>query len=952
MFLISLFIALLIGLLLYFILRKGGISPTVAVVISAATSIILLVIWGFVVNLYGDILFYESIGYEEVFWLRIQYFWTIFGVSALGFLIILLINYFIADWLIPVRVDRVYQLGLLAILFVLALIFGLINANAWDEYLLYINSMPTGVEDALYGRDLAFYLFTLPILQKGVNLILLATFGAFIASALTYGVQYMLYDYMSKHGDSVRAAKGIERIEVVAIRHAGILAGFAIASLALWWWLRAVMVPLNGVSYLEVNYYFYGYYVAAALSVVLGIAAVIAAFIRSIRGLKWVAVAKVVFVGLFLIIGGIIQLAVVSPQELKFEEPYIAMNLEATRDAFMVGPENLETIQFSSIALNEEEINNLPESVVSSIRLLDYEHVALPTFDGSQEVAQYYDFLDTDMILSETLDGEKQVMSSARELPKSEVPKKNFVNEHLVYVCGMGAVTVDVSQFNKNGTLIYLTSELPMEGDPNLIPENPFICYGESEDLDWVVTNTDVAEAGTPTPDGGFEETEYSGTGGIEIGSGLRRFMLASYVGSFKLFTSGQVNEDSRLHIVRNIVARLEKVLPAGWIDYDPYMVAAQGVDNYTWITDVAMHSDLYPLSWSTSTDTGDLLDTSISYIRPSVKATVDAYDGTLKLFIVDDDPMAEAWGRIFPNLFSSEEPLPGIAKHFRYPEEVFILQTDVLEEAHVSNATVYYNGSDVWSIWKERLGYETAERTAPRYVYTQLPGEDEPSYVIEWGYTRRDKEQAKAQLVGRINDGEYELLLYVYQSTTAVGPSQFEGKIDKYNRPWLDLKGQIAIAEQNNTLIRGNLIALPVGQSQLYIKPLYLRDSDTQQEGGLPILWKVAVGTTDDQLQIGIGDSLREALDDFIKVNFEATSEEAVDLVEEPEDRFSEIAPVESYPGPEKLDDTETCAGESCKDVDEVCIRLWRSAQNAVTREDPGEVGRIALELLEAGCD
>ena len=580
-----------------------------------------------------------------------------------------------------------------------------------------------------------------------------------------------------------------------------------------------IMVPI-----LQVSVFVYG--LAAILALFYGISGKITPLFG--------AIFLTVIVGLASsIIPSIFQKLVVSPNELTKETPFIKHNIAASRKAYGLDRvEEREIAASKSITASDIASNNL---TIKNVRLWDREPL-LSTFSQIQEIRTYYEFssVDNDRY---TINNElRQIMLSPRELASDSLPNKNWINERLTFTHGYGIAAGPVNQVTPEGLPVLFVKDLPPKSEvKELEVTRPEVYYGEIPN-EYVIVKTKSKEFDYPKGEENVY-SNYSGKGGVEINSPVRRLLYALRFGSLKLFLSGDITKESRILYYRNIKERVSKIAPFLTFDRDPYLVIAEG--KMYWILDAYTSTDRYPYSQPLPLN-GD----KVNYIRNSVKAVVDAYDGTIKFYQADlDDPIIKTYTKIFPKTFRKIEEMPkGLISHLRYPEDIFTLQTAIYTTYHMDDPQIFYNKEDQWEIPAIASGNaaQTENETPtmnPRHLIMKLPGEKKEEFILMLPFTPRAKDNLSAWMVARNDGQEYgKLVVYRFPKDKLVfGPKQIIGRINQD----AEVSRQISLWDQGGSqVIQGSLLVIPIEESLVYVRPLYLKAAT----GKIPELKRVIV--------------------------------------------------------------------------------------------------------------
>ncbi|MFC1986565.1 UPF0182 family protein [Chloroflexota bacterium] len=548
----------------------------------------------------------------------------------------------------------------------------------------------------------------------------------------------------------------------------------------------------------------------------------------------WI-VASIIVGGIF---PGMVQRFQVEPNELARERPYIEYNIQFTREAFALN--RVEEQSFPAeeapspqdIAQNEVTINN--------IRLWDPRPLK-DTYNQRQSLRLYYDFNDVD-VDRYTIDGDyRQVMLSARELSveKLEPEAQTWVNRQLVYTHGYGLALSPVNEVSTEGLPNLMVKDIPPVGVLDI--DRPQIYFGEKTN-DYVIVKTKTEEFDYPMGDENVYG-HYEGKGGVSLDGFIRRLVYAWQFGDFNILISGELTPESRVLYYRNIRERVNHLAPFLMLDSDPYLVVIEG--RLLWIQDAYTTSDRYPYSKPFG---------GINYIRNSVKAVIDAYDGSVTFYVTDpEDTLIRTYQTIFPKLFVPAEQMPeSLRAHIRYPEGMFNIQSVVYQTYHMRDARVFYNKEDLWAVPKE-VYFGSEQLMEPYYIIMRLPGEEKEEFLLMQPFTPERKKVTIGWLAARSDGENYgKLLAYLFpKERTVDGPSQIENRIGQ----------DIVITEQlalwgrgGSRVIRGNLLMIPLGKSNLYVEPVFLE----AETGGLPQLKRVIVATGE---QVAMEPTLKESL-------------------------------------------------------------------------------------------
>ncbi len=795
------------------------------------------------IHLLTQLWWFRAVGFTQVFWTRLSWQVLLGLVTFIVYLLFLWTNYWLAtrdnsqrnlslvvggNWQFNSR--RLFNYAALIGISFIALIAAFSSVDAWEIVLKYLNSTSFAQNEPIFGKDISFYLFSLPFYQSIYywlwGILILGT----IISSVIYGFQGAI---------SANNRTGISMEKSVRV-HFSLLAA-AIALLVAWgFWLARYDLLYSssgavfGAGYTDVHARLLAYQLLSIFAVVIAVLFLLA--IKQRRLSLPLAGIGLFFVTLLLVnqlYPWFMQQFIVNPNELAKEKPYIAHNIKFTQAAY-----NLDNVQRQNFAA---EANLTSESLVKNkatidnIRLWDYRPL-LRTYQQLQEIRLYYKFKDVDVDRYNLNRNYQQVMLSARELAFERVPAEaqTWVNQRLKYTHGYGVVMSPVNRVTKDGLPEFYLKNIPPVSSVDLTISQPAIYYGE-ETNNYIFTGTTTPEFDYPLGDTNAF-TNYQGKGGVPLSSFWRRLAYAYDLRSLQILISNYLTNQSKIHYYRQITDRIEQIAPFLQLDHDPYIAIING--RLQWIVDAYTTSDRYPYSEPVGTSKILPSNGGVNYIRNSVKVVVDAYDGTVQFFIVDEnDPVLATYRRIFPDLFIPRQATPPEVKtHFRYPLDLFALQAKMYLSYHMNDPEVFYNREDLWNFPKQV--YEGNEvLVEPYYVMVKLPGEEKTGFILILPFTPAKKDNAIAWMAARSNGEDYgKLLLYTFPKQKLVyGPRQIEARIDQTPQ----ISQQFTLWNQSGSkVIRGDLLVIPIEQSLLYVEPVYLR----AEQGELPELKRVIV--------------------------------------------------------------------------------------------------------------
>ena len=711
-----------------------------------------------------------------------------------------------------------------------SLLAGLLASGNWLVLLQVVNMSAFGIADPAFGRDVGFYVFQMPALRalEGwlFTTLVLISIGVFGTYALLF-----TYELAVNWSQVVfwlpRAIKG----HLLTLAAFGFLLVAFNHILDLSDLVRSTRGAAYGASYTDLFAQQWAQYLLTLAA--LG-GAVLCLVNIATPGFRLVAIGTMVWAAVLVLVAGVFPALVqnldVKPNELDRERPYIAYNIQNTRRAF--GLDKIVERDFPAEDAVSPSILGNEQATLENIRLWDHRPL-LQTYNQIQAIRQYYQFVDVD-IDRYTLDGRlRQVMISGRELDPDRLPpeSRSWVSRQLQYTHGYGVAMSLVNVIRQEGLPDLTIRDVPPVGP---IPiTRPEIYFGEST-THYVIGNTTTPEFDYPEGDSGAF-TKYAAPSGIPIGSPVNRLLFALKFQDANLLLNQALQPDSRLLLRRTISERTQEIAPFLRLDPDPYLVVADGA--LYWVQDAYTISDRYPYSQPYRPPDRRR---PFNYIRNSVKIVTSAYDGSVKFYVTEpSDPLIQTYQRIFPQLFSPQEEAPAaIRSHFRYPEELFRTQADVYRLYHMEDPRTLYLREDVWATPNE-IFYDQRQPMEPYYVIMKLPGETNPEFILMLPFVPGTRDNMIGWLTARSDAPNYgRLLVYKYLKDKVVfGPMQLETRIDQDPT----ISAQFALWNQSGTrVIRGNLLVIPIGDSNLYVEPIYLQATDSP----LPELKRVIVAT------------------------------------------------------------------------------------------------------------
>jgi len=797
----------------------------------------------------------------EYFWFKsmnVEFvYWTIFNTKIAGSLAVFLLFFSVIYVNLKIALDatkqRAFQIKFdqmpaayfnkivnIAAIF-LSLFVAYVSsesaANIWDDILIFQNSIEFHLKDPVFNNDLGFYFFKLPLVIYLKNILISLVLLSFLFSAGIYffkGALQLVSGWYDKFARNVKI-------------HLGVLIGVLLLLFAFHFWLLRydLLYTTNGVStgagYTDTHSRLWGYNLVGVLFL-LSIPALVYSVISSkVWPILWGGASLLGSIVIFLVGVPVFQQSFfVTPNEFKKEKPYIEKRIEYTRKAY--GLDQVTKSEYSlDNTLTQKDLHNYRETF-ENIRLWDWRPL-LSTYRQLQELRLYYTFEDVDVDRYLINGNYRQLMLSVRELAYDQMPTngKTWVNQRLRYTHGYGLVASPVDKVTKEGLPELLIKDIPPVSIPDLPIDQPGIYYGEKTD-DYIFTGTGMNEFDYPLGEDN-KETRYSGKGGVPIGSFLKRILYAIEFKSIKILISGYFTKETKVLYNRKIKTMVTKIAPFLKYDHDPYIIIVNG--RLKWILDAYTTSNMYPYSHPVMS--------GVNYIRNSVKVVIDAYDGTADFYIVNrEDPVIQAYARIFPKLFKNATDVPEeIKKHFRYPVDLFSIQSQIFLSYHMTQPELFYNQEDLWKFPQEI--YEGHEQMMePYYTIMQLNGNKEESLLI-LPFTASNKNNMIAWLAAGSDGENYgKLNLYEFPKKELVyGPMQIEARIDQTP----EISEVLTLwNQQGSSVIRGNMLVIPINHTLLYVEPLYLQADKSK----MPELKRVIISY---QNQIVMKESLEESL-------------------------------------------------------------------------------------------
>ena len=838
-----------------------GIPPALGSIVKwglVAIAVILLIVFlNFARGVYTNLLWFDALGYRSVFVKILTTRIWLFFAGGLGFGLMLVANLYFANKYSQGEIGlplpesskallrRLIFWGMVLAVFFVSLIFGTVFQGRWEIFLRLINSTSFGEVDPVFSNDISFYVFTMPVLHflqgwllGAVIFIILAVIGLYFLNYVLRALPFSITPALRVHVSIL----GAILLFLIAWGH----------YLDRWELLLSSQGAVFGAAYTDLNVRKWALIALTVIAVAAG--GLLLANVR-FKGLRLIVGAAALWIVFAILLGGIypaiVQRFRVTPSEFTKEAPYIQRSIEFTRKGFALDRIQGQPFPAKEV-LTQLDLQQNPETV-NNIRLWDHRPLR-NVYNQIQFVRLYYAFpgIDSDRY---TINGDyRQVMLGVREIDSENLPPEaqGWVNRKLQYTHGLGVAISPVTDFTEEGKPNFLAQDIPPQGV--LAQEEPRIYYGENT-LDYVIANTNIDEIDFPTGQDLPARTKYEGNGGVRLSNLLRKIAYAWQLGEVNVLISGEINSESVIMYRRSIQNRIDSVAPFLTLDQDPYIVVAEvdGKSRLFWIQDAYTTTDRYPYSEPTLLGVD-----SFNYMRNSVKVVMDALNGSLDFYVFhvadeEPEPIVRTYQSIFPDLFKDMSEMPqSLQEHIRYPIDFFSIQAEKYLTFHMSDPQEFYNREDQWSLPTE-LFFGAVQEMEPYYLIMRIPGEEREEFVLLLPFTPKDRPNMVGWLAARSDAPNYGTLIsFEFPKDIQIdGPQQVEARIDidPVISPQFTL-----LCQSGSTCIRGNLLVIPMGESLLYIEPLYIQAEALD----FPELKRVIAVTKD---KVVMEDSLAKAL-------------------------------------------------------------------------------------------
>ncbi len=798
-------------------------------------AILVIAILAFIPSWIQKWLWMRQLNYAGIFWTLFSVRWGLFGAALVVALLYLWINLRLAvknsatfrvssltgESALATRLGvqispAVLKLAMDAGATIVALFYAVTFYAKWDTYLRFRFGGSFGLADPLFGRDAGFYVFRLPfyeLLQNSLTTLAVITLLVILA----------FYAYLASLGFS--RGRPVEGWTAKVVPH---LSGLFFVLVASWGWgfyldhfelLYSTQGVVYGAGYTADHVTRIAYWIMVAAAVAL--CALLGLNIFRPR-LRAIVIATGIYVSLFIVAVWLtpvlFQRFMVQPNELARETPFLKNNIAFTRTAYSL--DKIQETSYPALADLTPEMIARNQDTIQNIRLWDYRPL-LQMYQQAQEIRLYYQFYNVDVDRYHLPDGYHEVMLSTRELsPELPAQAQTWVNEKLQFTHGFGLVMSFVSKTMGGGFPQYVLENIPPESSFGLNINQPAIYYGESMP-GYRIVATGVKEFDYPKGNQNVY-TSYAGTGGIPLDSLWKRLLFTWTQADVNILFTSYLQPESKIQIWRRVQERVQQIAPFLRLDNDPYAVVSEG--KQYWIQDAYTVSDHFPYSTPHAAN----FQEGLNYIRNSVKVIVDMYDGTVQFYVMDpNDPVLAVYRNAFPGVFKDLNQLsPDLKAHLRYPQDLFSIQADQYRTFHMTDPQVFYNREDLWVLPQEQYAGKVAPME-PYYILMKLPGSDTLEYLLMTPFTPQKRNNMISWLAARSDFPAYGKMLFyeLPKDKLIYGPMQIEAMIDQNTA----IAAQLTLWDQKGSrVIRGNLIAVPIENSFMYVVPLYLTAEGT----------------------------------------------------------------------------------------------------------------------------
>ncbi len=829
-------------------------------IIAVVLLIVLLLSLRGLARFYTDYLWFKDVGFSRTWTALLAAKVLPAVIFSAAFFVLMLVNLIVADRIAPrtraagpedeiIERYRGYVAPYagrvrVAVALFFALIMGGGVSSEWQNWILFSNATKFGIKDPQFHRDISYYVFRLPFEQFAASWVFTALLVVLIVCAV--------FHYLN---GGIRLQSPFQRVTPQVKVHLSVLLALMALTKTVQYYLSQFSLTtshrgfVEGATYTDVH----AQLPALRLLMVISVAAA-GLFIVNIWRRGWVF--PIIAVGLWgfisIVVGAVypafIQRFQVQPNELAREQPYISRNISATRAAFNLSDQTITRKPFDYNGSLTPADQTAAVATTNNIRLYD-PAPAKEAFSTRQEFLPFYAFSDVDVDRYNVgNEPNKPTLAAVRELDLSHLPDNSWTSQHLVYTHGYGAVAAGANQVDGDQPS-YLLSNIPPTGDIHLDPAFTGVYFGEGLG-GYAVVDTKVAEQEVASGGQNVKAPPYGGKAGVSASSIIRRAALALRFGDWNLFVSGQITGSSRVIYIRDIMQRVQMAAPFLKYDADPYPVVLN--NRILWVLDAYTTTNAYPYSQSIHPHglvPGTGLDTDFNYVRNSVKATIDAYDGTIHFYVVDPtDPIVRTYRKAFPNLFEDANAMPaGLRDHWRYPEDIFSAQTEQYSVYHITDPVQFFNKQDIWDVAQSPGTVATGSQPGvtsvapgrnttlaassspinPLYLTLNVPGYSGEEFALERSFQPRTKANLSAFMFARSDGANYgKLVVYNVSASSAPSPAQAASAIesDQFISQVFTLLGN-----SGSTVERGDVQLIPIGNTVLYVRPIWVKGEGSQ---------------------------------------------------------------------------------------------------------------------------
>jgi uncharacterized protein len=824
-------------------------------------------------NLITDYLWFNSLDYGNIFKITLEATFFLFIVAFFISFIFIMLNLYLSSIFVKNKPNSFNLKIKIFVSLIISIIIGRMISFKWFEFMNYLKQTPFNIVDPIFNKDISFYIFSLPFYNSVVGFAIFCLVITIILVLINY-FQTFVFNTLKQFTNpkvensdlnikSVNFKKEQLSLKKHAFFHLSVLFSILFLLFSLNHYLSKFLVlnsfegVVSGASYTDVNVVVPSLNFLSLFALFIAVFFIIWCILYINKKTKLNHIFGLIIIYFFMsfilltILPYLVQSFKVTPNEINLEQEYIEYNINFTRKAY--GLNNIEEIYFNIDNKITWDILNNNKETIDNIRLLDQKPLT-QTYRQTQEMRLYYDLSSID-IDRYYIDGKyTQVMISARELNQKRISStaQTWINNHLIYTHGYGIVMSPVNKVTNEGLPDYLIKDIPpiyTTLDESLKIDKPEIYFGEL-DNDYIIVNTNTKEFDYPF---GSENVyaHYEGKGGIILDSFFKKLLMVLKFKDIKILLSSEITKESKIMYYRNVMKRSSFLMPFIILDNDPYVVINDG--KLFWIIDGYTITSNYPYSDNMNFRHNNY---NFNYIRNSVKIVIDAYNGDVSYYVIDeDDPLIKTYKDIFPGVFKNINQLPyGLKNHLRYPEGLFKIQSNILTNYHMQDYKVFYNKEDAWQIPNEIYGQGNQIQMDPYYIIMKLPDTNKEEFILMTPFTPIQKNNMVSWLAARADGDNYgKLLLYRFPKDKLVyGPMQIEARIDQDSY----ISQQFTLwSQRGSNVLRGNLLIIPIDNSLLYVEPIYLES----QSGQLPQLVRVIVS---DGEQVVMENTLSEALE------------------------------------------------------------------------------------------